>query len=316
MNPENPPVTLTLNPAIDETIFLDRLQVGEVNRSRRLHSQAGGKGINVSRMLSQYGIPGIASGFLGGDNPELFTALFQYHHIQDEFIRIPGKTRTGFKIVCGSTQQTTDINSPGLTPSKSARDALLEKINNLIRPGRWFVLAGSLPEGLDMDFFCQLIETLKKGGALVAVDTSGAPLKLAIEHKVDLIKPNGHELAEVWGHPLQSFTEKVEAARELQKSKVPRVILSLGSEGAVFLSPEAENMASAAPVKVVSTVGAGDALLSGYLAGVLSERSAMDCARLATVFAWCNLENVERILPPHATLLERMQRVQIQPLSR
>lgn len=312
---ENSPVTITLNPAIDETVFLDRLLIGEVNRSRRRHVLAGGKGVNVSRMLCSYGIPTTATGFLGEENQELHTRFFQENQIGDAFVRIPGETRTGIKMICESTRQTTDINFPGLEPSRGARDVLKKRIRMMVRPGRWFVLAGSLPRGLGVDFFEELIVLLKQGGALVAVDTSGDPLRVAVGQKVELVKPNGHELAELFNRPLQSFSEKLEAARDLQQTGVSRVILSLGGEGALFLSPGNQLRAGAPPVKVVSTVGAGDALLAGYLAGVTGGKTAADCARLAMVFAWSNLENVERRLPSHKEILERMAVIQLQPMD-
>jgi len=310
------PVTVTLNPAIDETIFLDQLKVGSVNRALMLHRQAGGKGINVSRMLHQFGIPTIATGFLGKDNGDIYKKFFRGKKIADEFIWINGETRTGIKIVNESNRQTTDINFPGLEPTLEQLSDFENKIRKLIKPGRWFVLSGSLPRGVSVDFFEELIVLLKRGGALVAADTSGEALRVAIQSRVDLIKPNEHELAEVLGQPLKDFSAKVKAAIKLQKEKVPYVVLSLGSEGALFITPEKGLKASAPPVKVISTVGAGDALLSGYLAGLVTGRSAMDCARLASVFAWCNLERVDRKLPPQTKIMERLAQIHVQTLSK
>lgn len=310
------PVTVTLNPAIDETIFLDQLKVGSVNRALKLHRQAGGKGINVSRMLHQFGIPTIATGFLGKDNGDIYKKFFRGKKIADEFIWIAGETRTGIKIVNESNRQTTDINFPGLEPTLEQLNGFESKIRKLIKPGRWFVLSGSLPRGVSIDFFEELIVLLKRGGALVAADTSGEALRVAIQSKVDLIKPNEHELAEALGQPLKDFSAKVKAAIKLQKEKVPHVVLSLGSEGALFITPDKSLMSSAPPVKVISTVGAGDALLSGYLAGLVTGRSAMDCARLASVFAWCNLERVDRKLPPLAKIMERLAQINVQTLSK
>lgn len=310
------PVTVTLNPAIDETIFLDALTPGSVNRAKHLHRQAGGKGINVSRMLSHFGIASVATGFLGKGNGEIYKKFFRGKKIDDAFVWIPGETRTGLKIVNESNRQTTDINFPGLEPSLEQLHDFETALRKLIKPGRWFVLAGSLPRGVSIDYFEELISVIKRGKALVAVDTSGDALKAAINQGVDLIKPNEHELAEILGKPLDGFPAKVKAALKLQREKVGRVILSLGSEGALFITPEKALMASAPPVKVVSTVGAGDALLSGYLAGVLTGSAPMDCARLASVFAWCNLERVDRTLPPQAKLLDRMSMINVQPLSK
>lgn len=307
-------VTVTLNPAIDQTVFLDYLVVGQVNRTRRHHRQPGGKGINVSSMLGQYGIPNTATGFLGNDNPRLFEELFRSQHIRDEFIRIPGETRTGIKIVDEGSRETTDINFPGLEPNADEGRAFEKKLRSLVKPGRWFVLAGSLPAGFSIGFFEEIIALIKTGGALVAADTSGEALKIAIRSGADLVKPNQHELAEFLGHDLPDFASRVAAARELQRDKVPHVILSLGSEGALFITPEKALMASAPPVKVMSTVGAGDSLLAGCLAGLVSRQPPSECARLASVFAWAALEDVARKLPDPDVIRKRLAAINVQPL--
>ena len=121
-------VTVTLNPAIDETVFLDELKPGAVNRARSHHRQAGGKGINISSMLGQFGIANTATGFLGKQNPQLFEQIFAQTDVRDECIRIEGETRTGIKIVCKSTQETTDINFPGASPNAADLTTLANKL--------------------------------------------------------------------------------------------------------------------------------------------------------------------------------------------
>ncbi len=153
-------------------------------------------------------------------------------------------------------------------------------------------------------------------GRKVAADTSGEALKIAIDGGADLVKPNEHELAEYLGHELPDFASRVEAAQQLQRDKVPHVILSLGGEGALFVTPESALMASAPPVKVVSTVGAGDSLLAGFLAGLTTGLSPTGCAKLATVFAWCALEDVRRQLPSAAEIQKRLPKIKVQPLSK
>lgn len=308
-------VTVTLNPAIDQTVFLDRLQVGSVNRSSDSHRQPGGKGVNVSAMLGAYGIPTTATGFLGTENPRLFKELFKNRTIRDEFVWINGETRTGIKIVDQSSNETTDLNFPGLAPSLSDLQQLREKLLKLIKPGRWFVIAGSLPEGVRLDFFQEILALLKTGGAKIAADTSGEALRIAIESGADLIKPNHHELAEYLGQDLPNIASCAAAATRLQREKVPHVILSLGSQGALFITPETALIASAPPVKVISTVGAGDSMLAGYLAGLTTGHNATDCARLATVFAWCALENAHRDLPSPAEISKRLPLIEFRPLS-
>ncbi len=307
-------VTITLNPAIDHTMFLDRLQAGSVNRARHQSQQPGGKGINVSSMLGGFGIATVATGFLGSENPRLFKELFKTRGIRDEFVWIPGATRIGIKIVDQTSHETTDINFPGLTPSLRELEQFEEKLRSLLIPGRWFVVAGSLPGGVNLEFFEAMLSLIKQGGGKIAADTSGDALKIAIDSCADLIKPNHHELAEYLGHELPDLSSRVAAATRLQKEKVPHVILSLGSEGALFLTPENALIVAAPPVKVVSTVGAGDSILAGYLAGLTTGRDAAECAKLATVFAWCALEDVRRQLPSQADIQERLSRIQVQAL--
>ncbi|WP_411846149.1 1-phosphofructokinase [Roseibacillus persicicus] len=314
MNSSTDLVTITLNPAIDHTVILDQLAIGSVNRTQEYHRQTGGKGVNVSAMLGGFGIATTATGFLGKENPRLFTDLFKANQIRDEFIWIAGETRTGIKIVDEGSKETTDINFPGLEPSFADVQLFEKRLRKLIQPGRWFVLAGSLPVGISLDFFSEIIALIKQGGGLVAADTSGEALKVAINSGVDMVKPNQHELAEYLGHDLPDFNSWVHAARELQESQVSHVILSLGSEGALFISPEKALMASAPPVKVVSTVGAGDSMVAGYLAGLTTGRAPAECAKLASVFAWCALEDVRRRLPAREVIEARMAQIKIQPL--
>lgn len=309
-------VTITLNPAIDQTVFIRRFLPGSVNRTHRHHRQAGGKGVNVSALLGRYGVCSTATGFLGRENHSYFTDLFRKTGVKDAFLRLPGETRTGIKIIDETTRETTDINFPGLGPSLGDFRRFEKRLRELVQPDRWFVIGGSLPQGIGVEYFGEMLALLKRGGAKVAVDTSGPALAAAIDGGADLIKPNEHELAEYLRRPLADFASKVEAAREIQRTRVPHVILSLGGEGALFITPEKELMASAPPVKVVSTVGAGDSLLAGYLAGITTGRNPVECARLATVFAWCVLEDLSRELPDGEVIEKRMAKLKVQPLSK
>lgn len=315
MGPNSDIVTVTLNPAIDQTVFLDGLAVGKVNRSRRHHRQAGGKGINVSSMLGDFGLSSVATGFLGKENSQVFAELFESKEICDEFVRIPGETRTGIKIVDTASRETTDINFPGFETTAGELHALEKKLGMLVRPGRWFVLAGSLPAGMSLDFFGRILSLLQRGGAKIATDTSGEALKIAIDSGVDLVKPNEYELAEYLGHDLPDLTSRIEAALRLQREKTPHVVLSLGGEGAIFVSAENALKASAPPVQVVSTVGAGDSMLAGYLAGLVTGLGANDRAKLATAFAWSALENVRRQLAPATVIQERLQVIHVETLE-
>jgi 1-phosphofructokinase family hexose kinase len=191
----------------------------------------------------------------------------------------------------------------------------LDRIREWVAPGKWFVIAGSLPAGVAPEFVGELIRVVHAGGGLVAVDSSGAALKVGIEAGADLAKPNTAELSEYLGADLSDIQDTVKAARELRREKTSHLVVSLGGEGALFLTPEAELMASAPRAKVISTVGAGDSLLAGFLFAKGEKNSPADCARLATVFAWNRLESLFPGLPNRERMEEQMQQISVEPLN-
>jgi 1-phosphofructokinase len=304
-------VTITLNPAIDQTVFVDQLVPGSVHRVSESRRQAGGKGVNVATMLALGGAEVVASGFLGDANATIFEQHFSEYGVCDAFIRVQGETRTAIKIV----DETTDLNMMGVAPTLEQCAALRSQLLELAEPGRWFLIAGSLPAGVEPRFVTELIQALRGAGAKVAVDSSGAALQAAVAAGVDLIKPNEHELAELLGVELTDFAAIVAAARRLCKQRMPNLIVSMGSEGALFLTADAELLVRAPKLNVVSTVGAGDALLAGYLSGQQLGETLQDCARRAAVTAWSRLESLTPTLPQGDELSERMNQVHVRNLD-
>jgi 1-phosphofructokinase len=308
-------ITVTLNPAIDQTVFIEELVPGSVHRARESHCQAGGKGVNVGTMLALGGAKVVVSGLLGDANSAIFERHFKTYGLQDAFTRIQGETRTGIKIVDGKANENTDINLPGPAPTPEQLEAFASHLLQLVRPGGWVVIAGSLPLGVRLEFFGELIQRLREAGAKIAVDSSGAALAAAVEAGIDLAKPNDFELSELLGRELSDFESIVSAAQQLRRERVPNLVVSLGSKGALFFTEEAELIASAPAVQVVSTVGAGDSLLAGYLQGLLLGESAPDCARRASVYAWSCLESLTRTLPDPETLSQRLSSIRVQPID-
>jgi 1-phosphofructokinase len=303
-----PIVTVTLNPAIDQTVFVDQLVPGSVHRVTHSQRQAGGKGVNVATMLALGGAAEvIVSGFLGEANAAIFEQHFSEYGLRDAFIRVAGETRTGIKIVDTGANETTDLNMTGPAPTAEQCEALKAQLLELAEPGRWFVIAGSLPAGVAPAFVAELIRALRGADAKVAIDSSGAALAAAVEAGVDLAKPNEHELAELLGAELNGSAAIIKAARKVCAERIPNLIVSMGAEGALFLSKDSELLARAPDVKVVSTVGAGDSLLAGYLQALQRGDSAEDCARLATVTAWSRLESLTPTVPQG----ERLRRVRV-----
>jgi len=273
-------VTVTLNPAIDQTLSIPGFAAGRVNRVAESRADAGGKGVNVASFLADLEIEVTATGFLGGENAGLFETLFARKKITDRFVRIPGSTRVGLKIVDGPT--TTDINFPGLTPARADIGELFDQIAVLLAPGRWFVLAGSVPGGVADSLYADLIEFIHSRGGKTALDTSGPPLREALAGRPTLMKPNVEELSELAGSPLQTPAEVRAAAEALLDRGVQRVVVSMGGDGAVFVDRGQALLARPPAVTVRSTVGAGDAMVGGIVAAMLRGLPLEDVARWGT----------------------------------
>ncbi|SDO08638.1 fructose-1-phosphate kinase [Methylobacterium phyllostachyos] len=314
----SPIVTLTLNPAIDQTIVLDALEPGTVHRAREVRSHAGGKGVNVACCLADWGLPVAATGILGADNAAPFTQVLAEKGIADRFVRIPGETRTNLKLLDRRSGDTTDINLPGLAVTDSslaeAEATLLD-----LSGDAWVVLAGSLPGALPPDTYAALTRRLKARGARVVLDASGPPLAAALaagpEALPDAVKPNRHELEDWVGHALPTLDAVRAASTSLRDRGIPVVVVSLGAEGGLFLTPEGAVHAEPPATEVASTVGAGDALVAGLVAALQAGLDLDGTARLAIAFAAGKLTQVGANLPPRATVEALARAVRMQRLS-
>ena len=295
-------VTVTLNPAIDLTVTLDRFVVGAVQRARAAVSTCGGKGINVAGCLADWGTRVAATGVLGRSNDGAFADFFAGKGIADRFVRTPGETRTNIKIADLAAGDTTDVNLPGLMVSEGTFDAVRATLMSLVAPGRPVVLAGSLPESLSEAAWALLVGDLTRTGARVVLDTSGAPLAatLAAGHPLHAVKPNRAELEALLGRTLPTTADLVAAARELLARGIALVVVSLGAEGALFVDRDTAIAARLPAKTVLSTVGAGDAMVAGLVAALV-EGAALDrLARLSVAFATSKLDRIGPHLGPTA----------------
>lgn len=282
--------TITLNPAIDRTVTISNFAAGKVNRVEQMEQNPGGKGVNVASILADFGHAVAVTGFLGSENATSFEELFTRKQISDHFVRIAGQTRVGIKISDPVQQQTTDINFPGQAPTPADVDMLFQRLAAL--DAAWFVLAGSLPPGVAPTIYRDLVMMIKQQGRNVALDTSGAALHHALEAAPTIIKPNVHELEEIVGASLPTFEAIVEAAQPFLARGTRLVAVSMGAEGACFVTANSVVMARPPRVEVKSTVGAGDAMVAGIVVGQLRGLPLAECARLATA---CSLDAITHI---------------------
>lgn len=302
--------TLTLNPAIDRTVTISGFTTGTVNRVEHANDRAGGKGINVAAALAGQGQRVAALGLLGRENETVFKAFFAARGIEDRCLRLQGNTRVGIKIVDPLRKETTDINFPGLAPSAGDLGVLREQITAL--SGGWCVLAGSLPPGVKTDIYREFIGTLRENGVHIVLDTSGEALREGIQAGPHIIKPNVHELEVLVGRALPTEEDVVDAARAIVAGGVELVVVSRGADGACFVAADRVITARPPQVAVRSTVGAGDAMVAGVVAGKILRLPLSGCARLSTSFSLSALTRAEDEPDSHAIVEGFLPQVRVE----
>ncbi|EJL04262.1 MULTISPECIES: 1-phosphofructokinase [Pseudomonas] len=307
-------LTLTLNPALDLTVELARLEPGQVNRSDAMHTHAAGKGVNVAQVLADLGHTLTVSGFLGEDNAQAFETLFTQRGFIDAFIRVPGETRSNIKLA-EQDGRITDLNGPGPVVDEAAQHALLERLEHIAPGHDVVVVAGSLPRGVSPQWLQALIVRLKQLGLNVALDTSGEALRVALAAGPWLIKPNTEELADALGCEVVSGLAQAQAAQRLHAQGIEHVVISHGADGVNWFSVGAALHASPPKVSVASTVGAGDSLLAGMLHGLLSADTPEQTLRTATAIAAMAVTQIGFGIHDTALLASLEQGVRVRPLT-
>ncbi len=306
-------VTVTLNPAIDRTVTIRNFTPGEVNRGDDVRSSPGGKGVNVASALADYGHSVAVTGFLGRENCSVFEDLFDRKDIADHFVRIAGQTRVAIKIIDPAKLETTDINLPGPAPSEENLTSLRGHLDELAELDEaCFVLSGSVPPGVDLEIYSELIAKLRARGQRVVLDTSGEAFLRGIKAAPHVVKPNLRELEDFAGTKLKERGEIVKAAREILTLGVELAAISLGAEGALFVTRDSVVSARPPDVAVRSTVGAGDAMVAGIVAAMIRDLPLTDCARLASAFALVWLTRGEAGIRANGAIEAAMQEITVQ----
>lgn len=269
-----------LSPSIDETITLSELIPGGTNRAKEKRSCAGGKGVNVAMMLLGMGesVRLVVFRHEQGAKP-LFDTLAAARVVCLP-VDVPGALRVNIKLFDVSCDTVTEINaSAGAVPPEAA-EQMEEAVITSCRDSRWLVLTGSLPQGYPQDAYARIIRRVRQEApqCRVALDAEGEPLRLGVGACPDLIKPNRRELEMLMGRALNTDAAAVAAAQELVRAGVHAVIVSMDVDGSALVTKDTLLRAKAIPVPVKTTVGAGDALLSGYIsASAQGERAAFAC---------------------------------------
>jgi 1-phosphofructokinase family hexose kinase len=258
--------TVTLNPALDRELTVPTLIFDEVLRAAESRVDCGGKGFNVSRMLSALGAPSIALGFAGGHTGEMLRDGLTALGVDTDFVWIAGETRTNISVVAAGHEHHIKVNEAGPSITADEQAALRARVLERARHGDWWVLAGSLPPGVALTFYADLIRDIQAAGARVLLDTSGAALRHGCAAQPFLAKPNAAEVGELTNISVMSINQALAAAQAL--SGIPNLVISMGAAGALLVHAGHGWLATPPAIQQRNPIGAGDSLVAGLVWGL------------------------------------------------
>jgi len=283
-------ITVTLNPALDKTLSIDNFNLGIVNRAGSIRHDIGGKGINVSKVLKNFNINSVCTGFLGGVWENYFQEVLKKRKIDTNFIHIEGSTRTNTKVVDSINKVYTDINEAGPNITNEELACFLEKFEALCSIGDIVVLSGGVSSSISVDIYGKLIKLAKQKGTVTVLDADGELLKHGLKEKPDIIKPNIHELQKLMDFHKEDESAVINAAKQLIETGVKKVLVSLGEKGAIFITEAGVYGCEGLKVDVKSTVGAGDSMVAALVYSLINNLSDEETLAFANA---CGAASVE-----------------------
>ena len=262
--------TVTFNPSLDYIVDVENFRLGLTNRTSAEQILPGGKGINVSTVLMNLGIPSTALGFMGGFTGEELVKRLKEMGVESDFIQIPdGLTRINVKL---KSIDGTEINGAGPMIGREQTEELMKKLDGL-KKGDILFLAGSIPYGMPEDMYERIMKRLDGKGIITVVDASRDLLVNVLKYHPFLIKPNNHELGEIFGVKLNTREDVIPYGKKLQEMGAENVLISMAGEGAVLIAQNGEIYKKPAPEgRLVNAVGAGDSMAAGFMAGWMEKK--------------------------------------------
>ena len=264
--------SITLNPALDRTLWIENIKPDDSNRIEREEKYAGGKGIDVSMVLTTLGVTNKALGFTGGFDGEELEGRLVNEGISCDFIRISGETRINLVVNDMKTGNQTIFSARGPEIKPFEIMQMIHKVEKLDNP-EIVIISGSLPPGVHPEIYRKIIEIIKGKGARVVLDTDGDALRASIQSIPDIIKPNVHELSRLSGTSLKNMKEILDTAGDISRKGISTILVSMGAKGILLVSENEQYLAAPPKVNVVNTIGAGDSAVAGFVYGIVSGKS-------------------------------------------
>ncbi len=275
-------LTVTLNAAIDKRYVVENFRLGEVNRVKECAYTPGGKGLNVSKPAAIAGEEVVATGFVGGHAGHYIEEALKPFGIRSEFYHLDAESRSCINIWDETNRVQTEFLEPGFTVTEEQFQGFLEKFRDLVKQADVVAMSGSVPKGLDGTAYQRMVKICREEKKKVLLDTSGTLLKEGMKAKPTMIKPNLDEIRMLTGTACESLEEMIEAAKEIHKSGVEIVAVSLGAEGSFVVCDQGIYQAKVPKIDAVNTVGCGDSMIAGFAVGFSKNISVEGSLRLAS----------------------------------
>ncbi|MGE7624955.1 1-phosphofructokinase [Viridibacillus sp. NPDC096237] len=298
--------TITLNAAIDQVYEVESLVVGSTNRVSTIIQEAGGKGINVAKVLQLSGANVKVGGFAGGINGGRICKLLLRKSIPNELIQVEGESRVCLTLLDSKNGKVTELLESGPEITTQEWQSMLKWVEQQSKSVKWFALSGSLPKGLSTTAYAEIIEIINKNGAKAILDSSGEALRNGIKAKPFAIKPNEFEIATILGKTTVNETDLLDIGKRFVDDGIEHACFSLGEKGAIFVNQNSYFKVDAPKVEVVNTVGSGDAFVGGLLYGLangeeplVAYKRALACGSVNAMYSkigFIDLKQVEELM--------------------
>ena len=308
-------LTVTANAAIDKRYVTESFGVGSVNRVKSCAANAGGKGINVTRVAAIAGEKVTATGFLGGHAGKFIEERVHNRGIRSDFVWCDGESRTCINIWDETAKQQTEFLEPGFEVTEADCERLVRKVASLLLKCKVVTISGSVPEGAGPELYRRMIREAREYGKPVLLDTSNRLLAECLEERPTLIKPNIDEIRALTGKNLTTREELLEAARDFHEQGIETVVISLGGDGSLVSCNEGVFDVKVPKIDTVNTVGCGDSMIAGLAVGMSRDLPMEETIRLASAISAANAMRLETgfiVMDDVEALLPRIKVVRIE----